>query len=128
MNYFRYLRSLIIFTALLSLAAGVLSFTLPEKYFAPQVWMILIYFLVISALMQLVLMRRGNDDGKKFVRAFMAGTTIKLFIHIIAVIIFVLTNREQAIPIIFTFFCCYLSFTVFEVTMHLKKQTTKENQ
>jgi L-asparagine transporter-like permease len=128
LNYFRFLRSLIIFTALLSLAAGVLSFTLPEKYFAPQVWMILIYFLVVSALLQLVLMRSANDDGKKFVRAFMAGTTIKLFIHIIAVIIFTLTNREQAIPIIFTFFCCYLSFTVFEVTMQLKKPEVKENQ
>jgi F0F1-type ATP synthase assembly protein I len=120
-NYFRFLRSLIIFTALLSLAAGILSFTLPEKYFVHQIWLILIYFLVISALLQLVLMKSGKDDGQKFVRAFMAGTTIKLFIHIIAILIFALTNREQAIPIIFTFFCCYLSFTVFEVTVNLKK-------
>jgi F0F1-type ATP synthase assembly protein I len=122
MNYFRYLRSLVIFTALLSLAAGLLSFTLPEKYFAPQVWVILVYFLVVSALMQLVLMRIGNDDGKKFVRTFMAGTTIKLFVHIIALLIFALTNREDAIPIIFTFFCCYVSFTVFEVTIQMKNR------
>ena len=90
--------------------------------------MILIYFMVVSALLQLILMRSGKDDGKKFVRAFMAGTIIKLFIHIIAILIFVLINREQAIPIIFTFFCCYLSYTVFEVTMQLKKSPKKENQ
>ena len=128
MTYFRFLRSLIIFTALLSLATGILSFTLPEKYFAPQIWMILVYFLVVTALLQLVLMRSGKDDGKKFVRTFMAGTTIKLFFHIIAILIFALTNREQAIPIIFTFFCCYLSYTVFEVTVQLKKPDEKENQ
>jgi L-asparagine transporter-like permease len=128
MNYFRFLKSLILFTALLSLVAGILSFALPEKYFASQIWMILVYFLVISALLQLVLIQSGKDDGKKFVRAFMAGTTIKLFIHIIAILIFALTNREQAIPIIFTFFCCYISFTVFEVTMQLKKPAESGNQ
>ena len=121
MNYFRFLKSLIVFTALLSLVAGILSFTLPEKYFAQQVWMILVYFFVISALFQLIVMRIGKDDGKKYVRAFMAGTVLKLFIHVIALFVFALTHRDKAIPIIITFFCIYILFTVFEVWMQLKK-------
>jgi len=128
MNYFRFLKSLIVFTALLSLIAGILSFTLPEKYFAQQVWMILVYFLLISAVFQLILVRSGKDDGKKFVRAFMAGTTIKLFIHVIVILVFAFMNREKAIPIIISFFCCYLLFTVFEVTMQLKKSDPTANQ
>jgi len=128
MNYFRFLRSLIIFTALLSLAAGILSFTLPEKYFAQQIWMILIYFLAISAIFQLVLARNTNENGQKYVRAFMAGTTIKLFIHVIALLIFAFLNSEKAVPVIITFFSCYLLFTIFEVTLQLKKPEAKVNQ
>ncbi|MBK5286474.1 MAG: hypothetical protein JJE25_13830 [Bacteroidia bacterium] len=121
MNYFRFLRLLIVFTALLSLVAGILSFTLPEKYFAPQIWMILIYFLSISALFQLTLAHNTGENGQKYVRAFMAGTTIKLFIHVVVLLVFAFMNREKAIPIIITFFCCYLLFTIFEVTMQLRK-------
>jgi F0F1-type ATP synthase assembly protein I len=121
MSFFRYMKNLVVFGALLSLVAGILSFTLPEKYFVPQMWMILIYFMVISALFYLVLLSKEKGEPKKYIRTFLAGTTARLFIHIGALIAFALLNREKAIPLIITFFCCYLLFTVFEVTMQLKK-------
>lgn len=121
MSFFRYLKNVIIFTALLSLVAGVLSFTLPKEYFVLQVWMILVYFLVVSALSQMVLIQRQKGEPKKYVRTFLASTTIKLFIHVIALLVFALMNRDNAIPVILTFFCCYLLFTIFEVTMQLKE-------
>jgi len=121
MSFSRYLKNAIVFTALLSLIAGILSFTLPEKYFVPQAWMILVYFLVVSVVSQLILSQKQKGESKKYIRAFLASTTIKLFIHIIALIVFALTNRDEAVPLIITFFCCYLLFTVFEVTMQLKE-------
>lgn len=121
MSFFRYLKNVIVFTALLSLVAGILSFTLPEEYFVPQIWIILIYFLVISAVFQMVLLQKQKGEPKKYIRTFLAGTTIKLFIHMIALLVFALTNRDEAIPLIITFFCCYLLFTVFEVTMQMKE-------
>src|SRR5215213_6580020 len=120
MSFFRYLKNVIVFGALLSLVAGILSFTLPEEYFVPQVWLILVYFIVISAMFHLILLRKQNEP-KKYVRAFLAGTTIKLFIHLIMLIVLALLNRDEAVPLIITFFCCYLLFTIFEVTMQMKK-------
>lgn len=121
MSFFRYLKNVIVFGALLSLVAGVLSFTLPDKYFVPQVWLILVYFIVISAVFQLVLLQKQKGEPKKYVRAFMAGTTVRLFIHIIAILVFAFLNRDKAIPIIITFFSCYLLFTIFEVTLQMKE-------
>ena len=121
MSFFRYLKNVIVFTALLSLVAGILSFTLPDEYFIPQIWIILIYFLVISAVFQMVLLQKQKGEPKKYIRAFLAITTMKLFIHMIALIVFALMNRDEAIPLIIAFFCCYLLFTVFEVTMQMKE-------
>ena len=121
MSFFRYLKNVIVFTALLSLVAGILSFTLSDEYFVPQVWIILVYFLVISAVFQIVLLQKQKGEPKKYIRAFLAVTTIKLFFHMITLIVFALINRNQAVPLIITFFCCYLLFTIFEVTMQLKK-------
>ena len=129
MSFFQYLKNVIVFTALLSLVAGVLSFTLPDDYFVPQVWMILVYFLLLSAVFQFILTQKQKGEPKKYIRAFLATTTIKLFIHMIVLIVFALVNRDAAVPIIITFFCCYLLFTIFEVAMQLKepKQNNAED-
>ena len=121
MSFFRYLKNVIVFGALLSLVAGILSFTLPDEYFVKQVWIILVYFIMLSALFQYVLLQKEKGDPKKYVRAFLASTTIKLFFHVIVLIVLALINRDQAIPLIITFFSCYLLFTIFEVVMQLKK-------
>jgi len=120
MSFFRYLKNAIVFTALLSLVAGVLSFTLPDNYFVPQIWMILIYFLVVSVLFHFILLQKLKEP-KQYIRAFLAGTAIRLFIHMIVLIVFALLNRDHAIPLILTFFCCYLLFTIFEVATQLKQ-------
>ena len=121
MSFYRYLKNAVVFTALLSLVAGVLSFTLPKEYFVPQIWMILVYFLVISVVFQMVLLQKQKGEPKKYIRAFLASTTIKLFIHMIALIVFALLNRDEAIPLIIAFFCCYLLFTIFEVTIQMRE-------
>src|SRR5690348_5234262 len=99
MSFFQYLKNVIVFTALLSLVAGILSFTLPDDYFVPQVWMILVYFLLLSIVFQFILTRKQKGEPKKYIRAFLATTTIKLFIHMIVLIVFALMNRDAAIPI-----------------------------
>src|SRR5215510_8242977 len=108
MSFIRYLKTVIVFTALLSLVAGILSFTLPDEYFVNQVWIMLVYFLVLSAVFQLILSQKKKGEPKKYIRAFLASTTIKLFIHIIVLLVFALVNKDKAIPIIITFFSIYL--------------------
>jgi F0F1-type ATP synthase assembly protein I len=121
MSFLRYLKNLIVFTALLSLVAGILSFTLPKEYFVQQVWMILVYFMLVSALFYFILQRK-QQEPKKYIRTFLAGTTIKLFAHMIALIVFALADRDRAIPVIITFFSCYLLFTIFEVALQMKER------
>jgi hypothetical protein len=120
MSFFRYLKNVTVFTALLSLAAGIWSFSFAE-YFVPKVWMILVYFLVISVIFQFILTQKQKGEPKKYIRAFLAITTIKLFIHLTALIVFALLNRDNAVPLIITFFSCYLLFTIFEVAVQLKE-------
>lgn len=127
MSFLRYLKNVIVFGALLSLVAGILSFTLPEEYFAAQIWMMLVYFIVLSAVFQFLLLRKQKGDPKKYIRTFLASTTIKLFIHMVVLIVLALANRDHAIPVIITFFSCYLLFTIFEVTMQLKEPKQNES-
>jgi hypothetical protein len=50
----------------------------------------------------------------------MGATTLKLFVHVIAVVIFALMNKAEAINFTLSFFVVYILFSVYEIRLALK--------
>jgi len=109
----KYITRLLIFTAVLSLIVYGL-FTVLEQFYLPIVPYLIAFFASISALVHFILLKASNYRITKFSTFFMGSVTLKLFMYIIFLVVYVLFDRENAVPFLITFFVFYLAFTIFE--------------
>ncbi len=84
----------------------------------------LFYFSVLTYVFHLGLVKNLQGDpvkaGQKFIRYYMAATTIKLMIHLIVILAVSLTHKSMAVPFIISFMVMYALFTAFEVYTSMK--------
>jgi hypothetical protein len=78
-------------------------------------WFILLYFLIVTAAFHYGLLKSTKGKPKSFIQFFMAATGLRLFLHIIVILIYCLLNKQAAFPFVIAFFSCYLLFTIFEI-------------
>jgi hypothetical protein len=74
---------------------------------------ILFFFILATALFHYGLNR--NSDGKKFIRFYMAGTAIKLFIYILIIIVHAVLFKNAALAFSLCFLLFYVVFSAFEM-------------
>ncbi len=110
----KYILRLITFSVIL----GVLTFALFKfvlgQYYLPIFPFIIIFFAIVSISVHYILLKASNFRIAKFSTFYMGSTTVKLFLYIIFLIIYVLVDKENAVPFLLTFFVFYFLFTVFE--------------
>lgn len=63
---------------------------------------------------------KAREDGMKYNRMFMALKTIKMFLALFGAVVFVLVNRELAVPFLVAFAIIYVIYTVFEAIALMK--------
>ncbi len=63
---------------------------------------------------------KAREDGMKYNRTFMALKTIKMFLALFGAVVFVLVNRELAVPFLIAFAIIYVIYTVFEAIALMK--------
>lgn len=80
-------------------------------------WVAFGMFAAVTGLIHTFLLRAAQKDPKAFIRGFLAATTLKLFIYLGFLVIFILFQREKAAVFISEFAAFYFIFTVFEVTL-----------
>ena len=74
----------------------------------------LAYLSAVTLLLHLWQERAMVTDPKGFVRRFMAGLTLKMFVSIVAVAVVLLTHpRAEAVPLALAFALLYLAFLGF---------------
>ena len=61
----------------------------------------------------------------RFVNVFMLTTMLKLMLFLAVMVVYVLLNREDAMPFILTYFVLYVIYTVLEVVSILKVNKEK---
>ena len=87
----------------------------------------LAYFSVLTYVFHFGLVKNLQGDpvkaGQKFIRYYMAATTIKLMVHLIVVLAVSLTHRSMAVPFIISFMVMYALFTAFEVYTSMKARS-----
>ena len=96
-----------------------------NRYVAPEkqlnaLWLILAVCTTATTLIHLILTRSASQQPTRFVRYFLAATSLKLFTYLIIIILYSLFNRQNAVVFIVGFLLLYLAFTIFEVVVMLR--------
>ena len=73
-------------------------------------------------------MKTLTGKPKAFNRVFMLQTTLKLFMYLVFIAIYLILLREHGMPFTLHFFVVYLFFAIFEVSMILKFVNEKSGQ
>lgn len=103
--------------AIVVLAFGALLYlTALRAFYIPVLPVLLVFFLIVTNLVHLYLLRIAGKSGTKFMARFMAASFIKMFFYLAVAVIWVTFNRESAGIFLMNFLFLYVVFTVFEVT------------
>ncbi|MBO4806351.1 MAG: hypothetical protein IK005_11505 [Paludibacteraceae bacterium] len=84
-------------------------------------------FFVLFGTLTIISLDSLKGDGQKYMRAFMVLTAIKFFSALIGCVLYVVFNREFAVPFLVIFLVYYVIYLVFEVftSQKLNKGLTK---
>ncbi|MDF1550843.1 MAG: hypothetical protein P1P88_23675 [Bacteroidales bacterium] len=116
------------FSLILSAISFVLFYLLIPQYYLQVFPFLIVFFVALTIGVHLVLTRAGKKEIRQFSTYFMGSITAKLFIYLIFIIIYVFTDRENAVPFLLTFLCLYILFTFFETYYLLGDLKKEQNQ
>ncbi len=105
----------IIISLILSIAGFFLFITILKEYFSFSFPVLLLVVFLINVLFHRYLIRSARRSNRKFPIKFMSATIIKMGLYLILIFLFVVFDRENAVPFLFVFIIIYVIFTIFEV-------------
>jgi hypothetical protein len=91
-----------------------------ERFQSELMYALLVFFVSITALIHVFLVKTAEKDPKRFVGYYMGITAIKLFGYLIIITLYALLKREAALGFTLWFLVLYLLYSGFEVVMLLK--------
>lgn len=112
------------------ISAAIFYFVIPQFYL-PLFPFLILFFVIVTIGVHIVLTKAGKKTIRQFSTFHMGSVTVKLFIYLIFLVAYALSNKEQAIPFIITFFILYVLFTFFEtysLLNSLKTETPAEKE
>jgi hypothetical protein len=107
-------RGIIIFL-ILFITGFFLFITILKEYFSFSFPVLLLVIFLITILFHRYLIRSVGESNRKFPAKFLGATGIKMGLYMILIIIYVILDRENAVPFLLVFMIVYLIFTIFEV-------------
>ena len=118
----------IIISLILFIAGFFLFITILKEYFSFSFPVLLLVIFLITVLFHRYLIRSAGESNKKFPAKFLGATGIKMGLYMILIIIYVVLDRENAVPFLLVFMIIYLTFTIFEVISVLKYINSTRNE
>ncbi len=119
-----HLRSFFIQLALFSIfTMGVLYFWQQYASLRFQTdlgWLLWGFFIVVTALIHIVLVRSAEQSPRKFITNFMALSASKLFLYLMVIVIYALLKGKAALGFVILFLVLYFLYSIFEVVTLLK--------
>jgi len=111
----KFIKRGIIISLVLSIAGFFLFITILKEYFSFSFPVLLLVIFLINVLFHRYLIRSAGGSNRKFPVKFLSATGIKMGLYLVLIILFVVFDRENAIPFLFVFMIIYVIFTIFEV-------------
>ena len=96
------------------LIIGAIIFTLVLKeYYLPIFPVVLVYFIFVTFIVHMILLKANTKRTAQFVPYFMLSMFIKLMLHLMFIVIYVVIDKQNAVPFLITFLICYFLFSIF---------------
>jgi hypothetical protein len=127
-EYIRFLKSILIYSLVLALAAIPAWLLLPPGYTTPALPFLFFFFIACSLVSYHYLLRSMTERLIRFVNTFLLLTVVKLFLYAGVMIAYVLLNKADAVPFMLSFFILYLAYTIFEVVKILAVSGKKREE
>jgi hypothetical protein len=126
-----FIKRIIIFSAFISAISYFLyHFFIPQFYLRIFPFLI-IFFIATSIIVHFILTNAGKQQVRRFSTFYLGSISIKLFLYIIFITIYVVIDKSTAVPFLLTFLILYALFTFFEtysLMNDLKNQTQIDNK
>ena len=115
-------------TLILVFLTVMVSLLFSSVHVTPVFPYILIFFYVVTLFILLIVGQSMQKRIRYFVNTYMIVTFVKLISFSIIVVVYLLVNKNDAIPFVVTFFIYYLFYAIFEVVaLRGMSESTKEN-
>lgn len=122
----RIVYSSIIFSTIVFLLGCLLFSTLLKSYFLPVFYFLVFYFMLVTFAGQMLVLKSDPRKIKSFNTRYFLARWIKVFIHLLFIVIYTLNDRENVLTFILGFMTCYVIYSVFDIyilNFYLKKVT-----
>jgi hypothetical protein len=83
-------------------------------------WVLWLFFIGITALIHIILMKASDNSPKSLITWFMAITGIKLFTYLTIILIYGVLKGEKALGFVMLFLVFYFLYSAFEVVTLLR--------
>ena len=113
------IRKYLLGTALLTLLTGGIGMWIfhairPALFLSDYIWMP-VYFYVIGALLMAGVTKSGkNGNMKRLVQAYLLARMVKMFVSVIAVVIFCLAVQTEVVVVVIAFVINYFIYLIYD--------------
>ena len=113
------IRKYLLGTALLTLLTGGIGMWIfhairPALFLSDYIWMP-VYFYVIGALLMAGVTKSGkNSNTKRLVQAYLLARMVKMFVSVIAVVIFCLAVQTEVVVVVIAFVINYFIYLIYD--------------
>jgi hypothetical protein len=104
---------LVLWAFLLLSALWVYETVLAVEALSP-ILSVMLYFLVTGLSVHYILLKYHQEKPNRFITAYMGVVSAKLFVSLLAALVFGLIFRDIAAVVVVHFLVCYLAFTFLE--------------
>lgn len=125
--FLSFVKRLLIFSIVIALVVLACFYLLPSNFISPTLPFLLPFFFSITLIAHYLQIISSEKSFARFTTNYMLVTFLKLMLFLIVLLIYVFTNRYDAIPFIVWFFIFYILFSVFEV-FELQNMKKTNNQ
>ncbi len=97
----------------------VMKYFVPDYYYMGFLFLPLLLFVITIGVHQYLIIA-SQGDNKKFTYKYLGATGLKMFVYLILIVIYLLLDREHAVPFLICFLILYVFYSLFEVLSVLK--------
>jgi hypothetical protein len=115
-----YMKRLGILSLSIFLITTGLFTTLWKEHFIWAFPCIVLYFYILNALQHFSMLRSSASNPRVFHTNFMMWFSVKLFLNLTIVLVYILADKAHAIGFVGFFGGCYVIYTIFEVASLFK--------
>jgi hypothetical protein len=126
--FLKFLRSISIFSTILIVIAIILFRQFIPQYYLNIFPFLFLLFYVVNTGFSYLMENTAKRRNMVVIRAFLLGWTLKFFVYVIFLLIYVLLNRKGAINFLIQFTSLYIAFSIFEISYLIRNFKKPEDR